>query len=189
MTDRDEDFYAELNDDSPPYTPIDGDSGEPGRTEAGDASGDEIEEMADAALQPMEAAGARWADWSAREYIQQVYGIDASEYDDDAALIEATNAADADDDARPENEPTFEVQGSSSALGGSGEDKIEAGSKSVEQVEAVADAVLTPGEAAEVESMNISAAQYLKNEYGVNAAWINDEDRLMQKISAARSEQ
>ena len=198
MTDRDEDFYAELNDDSPPYSPIDDPAskhshdqttaGESGRIEASDASGGEIEDMANAALKPIEAAGARWADWSAREYLREVYGIDASEYADDAALLEAMDAADADDSARPENEPTFEVQGSSASLG-SGEDRIEASRGTAERSEAVADSVLTPAEAAEVEAMNTTAMEYIEAEFGVNAARFNDEARLLKAVSDARGGQ
>lgn len=191
---RDSDFYDKLNDDSPPYTPIDDPAAEHSHAqvtaddsasiEASDASGgDEIEAMADGALTSAEVAGARDAGWSAREYIQRIYGIDAAEYDDEAALIEAMSDADANDDARPENKPTFDVQASAS---GALESDDANPMQNAAQVEAAADSVLTPQEAADVQDMNISAAQYIKNKYDVNAAWINDEDRLMQEISAAR---
>lgn len=180
-----------------PHTPIDDPAAKHGdeQIEAADASsagsGDEIEDMADAALRPIEAAGARWAGWSAREYVDRIYDIDAADYSDDTALIDAMNAADADDDARPEHEPTFSFEASSAALDSSGEDTIEAGSADqfADQVLEVADSCLTPQEAADVQDMNVNAAQYIDEKYDVNPARINDETRLMEAISETRREQ
>ena len=137
-------------------------------------------ESADDALDPIEAAGARYANWSPSEYVSIIYGLDAAEHDD-AELVEAMIATVESGHMQPEQHDGFSFTASANSSGLT--DDVQAAAGTLKQVEAAADSVLTPAEAAKIERMNATAAEFLKQEYGINPGRFNDEQYLIEAVS------
>ena len=151
------------------------------------SSEEQLEEMADACLTPMEAAGARSADLTAAEYINEIYGINPAGFDDDSALLDAMSAAEVDESDRPENSYGFDIEAHAPpkrAAEGDQEGADSSGSSGVdEQTEELADAVLDPIEARRADELGRSKAQHLKLTTGVDASEFNSEYRLLAALS------
>jgi hypothetical protein len=124
------------------------------------------ENIADACLTPIEAAEADQQDMNAREYVEAKYDVDPAQFDSEHALNAAMSN-------RQQEAIASEPDGAAVSLQ----------ARSGRETEEIADAVLTPIEAAKAEEQGVSASQMVREKHDVDPSNYGNERDLNRAIS------